>query len=265
MRNVKKITLAALLLIAVGVIGAIITFSLGDDTTLAMERKVDMRNKKNIDIQADNARVTVHPAGTAQAEIKFEGLTSGGNEPELSAVTEGETLTIKIQEERRFIRLTNLMGSPSLHIYLPEERYESLAVEMDNGAFQAEDLSVTELQVKTDNGSITLDRISGDTANVSTSNGKINMNHVAGDITGKSNNGAISLDVADLDRHINLETDNGRITVQTENEPTNAVIDARTGNGKITVFGNSDWDTMIGAGENEIKLRTDNGRITIEK
>lgn len=265
MRNVKKVIMAALLLIVVGGIGAIITFSLSDEMTFAAESEVDLANIEKIDIQIDNGSVTIHPTDAAQARINLEGIVTEGDEPNFSVETVGDTLMIQVKEKRRFIRLTFFTGSPSLDIYLPEKSYESLTAEMSNGAFRAEDLAVTEIQVKTDNGSVTLDRIATETANVRTSNGKMDLNHVEGDVTGKSNNGAISFAAADLERNLDLETDNGSITIQTENEPTNAVIDARTDNGRITVFGNSDWDTMIGNGENEIRLRTNNGGITIEK
>ncbi|GAB3792856.1 DUF4097 family beta strand repeat-containing protein [Virgibacillus kimchii] len=265
MRNVKKMTLLALLLIAVGVIGAIFTFNLSDEMTLAAEREVDGENIERIDIHIDNGSVNIFPADTKQVRLNLEGIVTEGEEPSFSIETNEGTLMIQIKEKRKFFRINPFSGSPELNIYLPDKRYESLTAEMDNGAFQAEDLSINEIQAKTDNGSVVLDRVMAVAADVRTSNGKIELNHVEGDVTGKSNNGAISLTADDLDRDINMETDNGKITVKTEKEPTNAVIDARTDNGRITVFGNTDWDTVIGNGEHEIKLRTNNGRITIDK
>jgi DUF4097 and DUF4098 domain-containing protein YvlB len=262
---VKKISLLALLLIVVGVIGSIITYSLSDQTAVAEEREVDVTNIENIEIQMDNGSVNVFPADTDQAEVEMEGIVSEGTEPNFIVETEGGTLTIEIKEKRRFIQLIPLMGSPSLHLYLPEKEYASLHADINNGIFQAEDLAVKEIQAESDNGKIVLTKITAEAAEVRTSNGKIEMNMVEGDITGKSNNGAISVETVNLDRDLDLETDNGSITIQTENEPSNAIIDARTDNGRVTVFGHSDWDTMIGDGENEIRLRTNNGRITIEK
>ncbi|WP_442961150.1 hypothetical protein [Pseudogracilibacillus sp. SO30301A] len=60
-----------------------------------------------------------------------------------------------------------------------------------------------------------------------------------------------------------MNTDNGRIDVQSNKEPTNAILDLKTDNGKVRVFGESNWVTVIGNGENIIKLTTDNGSITI--
>ncbi|MFA1821806.1 DUF4097 domain-containing protein [Virgibacillus oceani] len=264
MLNVKKVSLIALLLIVVGVIGAILTFSLNEEMTLTEEREVDAANIERIDIQIDNGSVNIFPTDAAQATVSLEGVVTARDEPNFSVETEGDTLAIQVEEKWRFFRMDLFSASPGLNIYLPEKSYQILTADMNNGAFRAEDLSVKEIRVENDNGSVGLDRILAETTNVSTANGKIELHHVEGDIESRSNNGAISLAVGDLDRDLNLETDNGRITVQTESEPTNAVIDARTDNGRITVFGNSDWDTMIGDGDHEIRLRTNNGRITVE-
>jgi DUF4097 and DUF4098 domain-containing protein YvlB len=265
MRNVKKVILFALLLIAVGVIGAIFSFSLSDEMTLAAEREVDGESIERVDIQIDNGSVNIFPADTKQVRVNLEGVVTEGEEPSFSVEREEGTLLIQVKEKKRVFRMNLFSGSPELDIYLPEKKYESITAETDNGVFRAEDLIVNNIKAETDNGSIALDRTTSETVHVRTSNGKIELNHVEGEVIGKSNNGAISLAVEDMDRDINLETDNGKITIQTKNEPTNAVIDARTGNGRITVFGNTDWDSMIGDGEHEIKLRTDNGGITIEK
>ena len=68
-----------------------------------------------------------------------------------------------------------------------------------------------------------------------------------------------------LDRPIDLSTDNGRIEIMTTTEPTNGIIDVKTDNGKIDVFGKKNEQTVFGEGKNLIKLRSDNGGITVKK
>lgn len=265
MRNVKKITLLALLFIAVGVIGAIMTFNLDDEMTYAAEREVEADDISYIDIQMDNGSLNIHQAEAEQVNVNLEGFVTAGEEPNFTVEVEENTLEIKVKVKRRLIQINPFSVAPQLNIYLPEKEYDSLTADLGNGAVRAADLSVRKMQAATDNGSVTLDRIMAEEVEASTSNGKVELNQVDGEVTGKSNNGSISFTAANLDRNLDLETDNGSITVKTENEPRSAVIDARTDNGSVTVFGDSDWDTVIGNGEHEIRLRTNNGRIAIEK
>src|SRR5690625_599823 len=117
MRNVKKISLIALSLIVVGVIGSIITYSLSGQSSLAAERDVNITNIANIDIQKDNGSVNILPTDGEQAKAELEGTVTKGAEPDFTVEAEGETLTIEIKEKRRLIRIIPFMSSPSLHLY----------------------------------------------------------------------------------------------------------------------------------------------------
>ncbi|WP_100010331.1 DUF4097 family beta strand repeat-containing protein [Lentibacillus sediminis] len=260
----RKIAVIASLLIVAGVLGSVFTFP-SVESSVAAERDVDMTEIANINIRMDNGRVNVFRTDTSQAKIELEGSVSERDKPNFSVETEGDTLIIEVAKERKLFQFITFTGSATLNLYLPPKDYDSLIVDTDNGTFQAEELAVKEIQALTDNGKITLDSITAETVDLNTANGKIVLADVEGKITGKTNNGSISFDTPDLDRSMDLETDNGSITIQTEEEQANAVIDARTDNGRVTVFGDSDWDTVTGDGDHEIKLRTSNGSITIEK
>src|SRR5690625_5178363 len=107
--------------------------------------------------------------------------------------------------------------------------------------------------------------INSSTVDVNTSNGKIRLDHVDGDVFGKTNNGAIEFIRENLDRSIELETDNGKIDIHTKQEPTHVAFDVRVDNGKVSISRSSNWDTIIGSGENLIKLKTNNGSINVTK
>ena len=44
----------------------------------------------------------------------------------------------------------------------------------------------------------------------------------------------------------------------------NVSIHAKTGHGRIDIFGERNSRTVIGAGEHTIRLKSDNGRITVK-
>lgn len=63
---------------------------------------------------------------------------------------------------------------------------------------------------------------------------------------------------------IDLECNNGKIMIKTENEPTNTTFDVHVDNGKVDILGKHEGNTVIGKGENLVKL-PNNGKIEITK
>src|SRR5699024_9683792 len=119
------------------------------------------------------------------------------------------------------------------------------------------------VQAETDNGRIELQNIVAKIVKANSSNGRIDMENIEGEVFGKTNNGGILLATNHLNRPIELHSDNGKIEIQSKNKPENAVLDLKTKNGEISVYGKDDWDTVIGDGDNLIKVSSQNGRITI--
>jgi len=107
-----------------------------------------------------------------------------------------------------------------------------------------------------------MENITAVMVNAETDNGEVSLEHVEGNINGDVNNGRIYLQTSHLDT---LETDNGNIDIETEKEPTNAILDIKTDNGKATVFGSTNWNTVVGDGDNLIELNTNNGEINVVK
>lgn len=181
----RKIAVIASLLIVAGVLGSIFTFN-PVEHAVAAERDVDITNIANMDIRMDNGRVNVFRTDSNQAKIELEGSVSEREEPNFSVVTEGDTLIIEVNKERKLFQFITFAGSATLNLYLPPKNYDSLIVDTDNGTFQAEELAVKEIQAVTDNGKITLDSITAETVDLNTANGKIVLADVEGKITGKT-------------------------------------------------------------------------------
>lgn len=284
MFNVKSISVIALILLLVGIIGGVFTFNSGKQTEdWEMEEKV-INNEEimNIKVMADNTKVEILPSNDTSTKVEFSGDDSKYH---LSTDVEGTTLSIDVEyRQRKFINLDFFSSLSSLTVYVPEKVYDSLQLESDNGRITAETLQAKDINVKTNNGSIILEDIkssaiigeadngrielkdiNSSTIQVKSDNGKIILEHVEGDILGETSNGSITLVTQDLDRQIELETDNGKINIQTEKEPTNVIFDIKVDNGKVRMFGESNWDSVIGNGDNLIKLTTNNGGITVTK
>lgn len=285
MSNLKKITIFALLLFLVGGVGSVITYSFNEPTSFTEEKEIDNPNIEAIDITVNNAKVEIFSTGDSKISVEFSGKGTNNNKKRLSVTENGNTLSIRsLNQTNKLISFSFLPTKLKLQVYLPDKLYESLQIEIDNGSLDAEQLNIKDLYTATKNGSINIDNITGDTVmvsskngsiamdnitagtvTVSSKNGKISLYNVDGEINGKTSNGSISLKTDDLDRSIEFKTNNGSIKIQTKQEPTNAIFDVRVGNGKIKIFGDSNWATVVGNGDNLIKLSADNGSITVTK
>lgn len=285
MLNVKRFTVIALVLLVVGAIGALFTAQsvTGTDETETIEFRDETYD--DIVIEADNVQVEVVPATTEGTMIEFIGNTASDQRYDVQANVKENRLSVSVEEE--WFKLFNFdfsFSTPTLMVYVPEKAYETIQLDTvngrvevrglegnemqittDNGRAAARDLDVNELQATTDNGQIELKEIRSNSVTSEADNGEIRMENVEGELSGKTTNGQIKLKTEHMDRPIDLHTDNGRIHIQTENEPTNATLDVNINNGKVTIFGKSNWDTIIGEGENLIKLTVHNGKITVEK
>lgn len=267
MKNTKRLSVIAIVLILVGVVGSLLTFSLRDKpSSVSEEQVIDNQNIKEIEISTNNEEVELISTTDSKIEVKISGRSSKDIKDRINVGVTGNTLSIQKVESMKKLFDINFFGqSLEVTVSLPEKVYESLQVEIDNGSFQAEQLNIKDVQANTANGHIELSNITATTLKVDSKNGNIYLDNVEGNITGKTANGLLSLSTSNLDRNIELESANGDIEIQTEKEPTNTIFDIKVDNGEATIFGNSNWNTVVGNGDNLIKLTTANGNITVTK
>ncbi|WP_217587659.1 DUF4097 family beta strand repeat-containing protein [Lentibacillus saliphilus] len=269
MRSVKWFVVVALIFIVIGGIGSLMTFqSVMADEDATENEQVNVENVTTIDVASVNEQVIVKKiADNAQATVEWTGKVRKGREDRLTVEVSEDTLSVKMKRERfkLFNFDFNFFNNNELIISLPEKAYESLEVKNNNGDISIDHFIVKDVHVDTDNGRIELANLTTNRVHAETDNGKIYMEDVLGEVTGRSRNGSVTLVTADLDRQINLKTNNGRIVVETAQQPTNAMIDAHTDNGRIDIFGEDGRSKLYGDGDNQVKLTTNNGSITVEE
>ena len=252
-----------------------------------------------IDINVQHGALFVRPSDNTITTVEL----IGSNEKlQLTAEVVGDTLFVRLKNLRHWLFMFNFnMKAVTLNVFIPTKLYQSIAMKTDNGRISAEkllgkkidantdngkiqlrEIAATTLTAETDNGRIEIDKVQADLLRTKTDNGRIEMRHVdadsiavesdngrielehvSGSIVGSTDNGRITLQTDSLDRNIDLQTDNGSIVIQSSIEPKNVSIHAKTGHGKVDIFGDRNSRTVIGAGEHTIRLKSDNGRITV--
>ncbi|MBT2664592.1 DUF4097 family beta strand repeat protein [Bacillus sp. ISL-4] len=264
MINVKKLSIIALILLLVGVIGSLFTFSQVTNKETTTKEKTISEIVTDIQIDTDNAAVEIVPTKDKETRIELVSKGMDVSKLDFTADVEGKQLSVQLKDRRTFSFGFHIQ-SIHLKVYVPDESYKSFVVESDNGKLQLSGLKSENLNVKSQNGRVELNDIITEKVDVKSANGKVDLNNVEGKLVGSSNNGKITLVTKDLDREIDFESNNGKIMIKTENEPTNTTFDVHVDNGRVDILGKYEGDTVIGKGENLVKLEANNGKIEITK
>ncbi|NMD71474.1 DUF4097 domain-containing protein [Bacillus sp. DNRA2] len=282
MINMKNISVVALVLLLIGIVGSLLTYKPVMKERLISEEKVVNQKFNKIEIKSDAVGVELLPTTDSKAKVKLSG-NAGNAENHLATKVKNDALTIEVDyKQTSFINF--LPTSLSLKVYVPENIYESLKIENKDGGIKVGRLQANEIDIRTINGGIELSHTNGTNVVTETMDGSIKLNKVGasfirtntvngsivlegvlGQLSGKNKDGSIKLVTNDLDRSIDFETVNGNIHIQSGTEPTNATINASSVDGNVSIFDSTKTNEVFGKGQNIINLSTMDGGITVEK
>lgn len=263
MNKLKGIMFIALGLVIVGVVGGLLTFrSMNQSETISKEKVINEEFSKVKVISG--AQVEILPTKDKAAKIELSGKKAKNTNVIFNTNVEGKTLKVElIDKQSTFFNFEFTDRSLHLKVLLPEKLYESINTVSNNGKVYLEGITSTDVFASTDNGMMELKNITGKKVKVKANNGRVSLYHVEGQLKGETDNGKISVVTRDMNRSIDLTSNNGRIDVQTEKEPTNVRFDVHVDNGRINIFNKYKDNAVIGNGEHVIHLTTDNGSINV--
>ncbi len=265
MLNGKRITLLALLLLVIGIIGSAMTYQSYADSEPVTEESIF--DEKITDIIAESNNATIEMIPSANDSVKVEFLFDGSNKSryKFEAAVENGELRVKLKEKViQFFNFDFDIKPLVIKIYLPEQSYESIIAKTENGRITIDQVATDTIEGISTNGGILLKDLHTQKVLAKTENGKIELQDVEGELQAKATNGKIELDTDHIDRLIDFETVNGKILIRTKEKPENAEIHAEVVNGSISIFGEKNQQTIIGDGDNKVNLKTVNGNIAVE-
>lgn len=293
MNKIKNISILALILLSVGIIGSILTYnksskpfkisygngiivfedkiSYGNgngnkNEIIVLEETIINDNFTSIISNSDNAFVEIIPTDST-TKITIDGVSSS-LDYDFSALVKDDTLYIDLKDQyssSNFPFNTN-NSTLKLKIYVPKKVYELIQVNVDNGLVEADSINSNNIIVSSDNGKIDLTNIISVNIDLQSSNGQIKFTgNVSGKIIGEIDNGQFDFTLKNMDLPIDLKSSNGIIKIKTDKEPENVTYDIEVGLGIINIFDKYSGNAVVGNGENLIKLETDNGKISITK
>lgn len=266
MLSVKKIVVMALLFILVGFAGVLFTYESFAEAEIIHEEKRFSESITDIIVETDNSKIEILPTADQEIKVEFTGDSSKKYQHHFGATVENGTLHVKVKGKvLQFFNFDLKMNSMVTKIYLPEKEYLSIQAKTENGQVKLDQLSVNTINAESTNGGIVLGNMKTEAAKLQSVNGKINISNLQGELEAGVTNGSIHLQTPSLDQPIDLETINGKITVQVVEEPANAELTAEVDNGHVQLFGEKTNHMVFGDAENQIKLKTVNGSITVTK
>ncbi|SFD81774.1 Putative adhesin [Paenibacillus catalpae] len=267
MTTKKKLWGAAAVLILIGLAGSLFTYQYGDEgREISEQQTVPGAQVAAIAINSDNTRVEILPSADQDVNIQLDGKVMSNVKPQLSVKAEDSTLFISMNKDHhKWFNFSFHQDSLTLKVYLPEKQYNELKITNDNGYIMAKQLNVASIQASTDNGRIEFSDTASQAVKVKADNGKITLDHVTGVLEGRTDNGSITVLTKEITQNITLDTNNGRIMIQTETEPTDVSFYTHVDNGRINIFDKYKGNTVVGDGKTLVKLTADNGSITVKK
>jgi Uncharacterized conserved protein len=263
----KKILAVAAVLLIIGLVGSLITYRYGNEMKeISEQQTVAGSQVAAIDIRSDNTRIELLPSTDQDVNIQLDGKVLSNVKPQLSVKAEDSTLMITMNKnQRKWFNFNLREDSLTLKVYLPEKQYNELKIKNNNGYLKAKQLNVTSIQASTNNGRIEFSDTASQAVKVKADNGKIMLDHVTGVLDGRTNNGSITVQTKEINQNITLDTNNGKILIQMETEPTDVTFYTHVDNGRINIFDKYKGNTVVGDGKTLVKLTADNGSITVKK
>ncbi|RLL43683.1 hypothetical protein D8M04_12220 [Oceanobacillus piezotolerans] len=266
MDKTKKLSIIALTLLIIGIVGGLLTYpQMKEAEPIHEEVLIEDENFHSIEVAAESAEVILVPTNDPYTTVQYTASSHNGIDYSFDVDVENETLKVVSEEEQlQFVQFDFLHTIQQITISLPEKTYESVIVDVINGNVQVEDMDIKDAQVETVNGKLDLADLKTSNISVFSTNGSINLDGIEGDLQGETINGSINVKAEHLDQNIQLENVHGSIEIETNEEPTNATISADVVLGRVEIFGNSKETIVFGDGQHKVNLSSVNGKIIVK-
>ncbi|GIN58769.1 DUF4097 family beta strand repeat-containing protein [Lederbergia ruris] len=226
---VKKISIIAALLIVIGAIGSIITFS-------SVQKKADSLTTQLDDIQFSHLKVDVRNVDVelvpSQGEVKID--VSGANSQKLmdgiKIDQQEDTLILQSDRKRTKWFSFGFNSSSKIKLFLPEKEYKTIELNSHSSDLYLANITGKDIQIQTRNGDIVANNISSHLFTAKTSSGDISLDAMTTDIHTKTTNGDTTLSNIQA-KSIHSTSGNGDILLK----DVSGEVQAENKNGDFTI------------------------------
>ncbi|KRG14903.1 DUF4097 family beta strand repeat-containing protein [Lederbergia galactosidilytica] len=247
---IRKISFIAGLLLIIGLIGSIITFSSIQRNSDSITTQIDDVPFSHLKVDVNNVDIELVPS---EGEVKID--VSGANSQELmdgiKIDQQEDTLIIQSNHKRIKWFSFGFDSSSKIKLFLPEKEYKKVELNSHSGDVYLANITGKDIQTQTRNGDIVANNISSQLFTVKTTSGDISLETIKADIHTKTTNGDTTLSnvkaksiqtasgngdilLKDVSGEIQAENKNGDFTVKNQQITDPITAQARTGDILIT-------------------------------
>lgn len=262
--NRKLFYSIATILLIVGIVGGLLTFSSSKET-VAQKETIAEEDIEQLDLHSSNMKVHVAPTSEEDIVVELSGTESAQSDYNFQTKVEDHKLHVETKDKNwRLFEFGPFHTSLKLTIHVPEKQYSLVRLTTDNGRITVNDIQAEDVELEADNGKVEGENLETSSFHAKADNGTLTLSNIEGSIEAGVNNGTINVTTQDMERSMDLETDNGKITVHSEKEPENVTFLTNVDNGSVSIFGGKyDESDVIGNGDHVVKLTTNNGKIKV--
>ena len=263
MNKFKKVSIIALLLLIVGMVGAIATNNEKQRQLPVEEIEIKDSNYQQIELLTYDAKVELLPTNRANAYIEVTGHKTN---KKLSVSVQDSLLFIKYNNKQ--IKLFNFnifQKTEVIKVFLPAKQYDQIKVSKHDGTLLVEQLEADQLFINGRDGLITLKNTKAAQTTIKGNDGILELEDATGAISADMKDSVIKMHAKSLQSPISLTARDGIIQLIVADEPENAFINTSIGDGLVSIFGEKNSSKLYGNGETKVDLKLNDGKITVKR
>ncbi|MDP4095161.1 MAG: DUF4097 family beta strand repeat-containing protein [Bacillota bacterium] len=225
-------------------------------------------------ISADTISTSINiiPVDTPEIKVHYYGHYSGNTELKFVAETSAGNLNLKEEYSKRN-NINTYKSDLKLDIYVPKAFTKSLNINTVSGSLKVQDMNIEDFNFNSVSGELEANTLYTKNSSITSVSGDLNISGFKGDVTVKTTSGEITLNYAEFDNNININTVSGNTSLKlTDNAQfhikyttISGDIDSRY---PITIQGKASSkgiEGYVGSEKNNIIVNSISGSLEINK
>ncbi|MFJ1103753.1 DUF4097 family beta strand repeat-containing protein [Bacillus sp. RA(2023)] len=263
----KKILLAAIACIIIGVIGISQTYEKAVQTAEKGNKEDVIKNEtlKNIEVKLDAGDIVVRKSPDSSFYVKQSG---DARKQEIRIAEDGDTLKIIGEREKGasfdFSFYDFRFQTSTVTLLVPERSYEEIKVNSSAGQIEISDVNSDHVIAGALAGEVALKHVTAKSVEGSSKAGEVNFKKVIGKVTAKTASGEVHIMDHDPKYDVEASSTAGDVDITLLEKPQDAVITGQSAAGEVMIFNEENKNITIGKGSKKISGKTAAGDVTIE-
>ncbi|MFF2480811.1 DUF4097 family beta strand repeat-containing protein [Paenibacillus sp. NPDC058071] len=271
----KKWLISGLLILGVGIIGALLSFNGTDWRNFGTkpyfeEKTVDLGDARKLHIESVSLDVKVIPGNGQMVVVRLEGKASPKFHDNFafSAERAGDTIEIESSMDNYISFGLNIVDV-KLTVELPKQSWDEMTLESRSGNILVRELEAKGVKINMNSGNSVIEKIHAATLDFAGTSGNLKIidtdteqlnfklnsgnavvSNTTGVTKGKTNSGNIVFRTDSLQHSLTLQARTGNINVETNQEPASAWLKATVSSGNIK----NNWSGLAADAQSEHSL-----------